>query len=145
MVDGRYCPPSGRIYPVAVFASQLVLRWQRQFNPKSNDHGMLKRLSIRQKQMLIIMATSSVALLLAGVAFVVYEVISFRGAMTANLSTLASVIGNNSTAALKFQEPATAKELLSTLEQEKHIVAACVYDKDGDVFASYLRGDHPFT
>ena len=105
---------------------------------------MFKRLSIRQKQMLIIMATSVVALLLAGVAFVAYEVISFRGGMTANLSALASVVGNNSTAALAYQDSATAREVLNSLNNEKHIVAGCVFDKDGQVFASYLRGEHPF-
>src|SRR5205814_7565943 len=105
---------------------------------------MLKRLSIRQKQMLIIMATSSVALLLAGGAFVLFEVISFRKAMTENLSSLASVVGDNCTAALKFGDRATARELLGTLEKESHFTAACIYDHNGKVFESYLRDQASF-
>ncbi len=97
---------------------------------------MLKRLSIRQKQLVVIMATSSAALLLACAAFVIYEVKSFRQAMTGNLSSLASIIGNNCTAALSFDDAGTAREVLSTLSRERHIVAACIYDRHGRVFES---------
>src|SRR5256885_10188148 len=106
---------------------------------------MLKRLSIRQKQMAIVMATSSVALLLACGAFVIYEVISFRDAMTENLSSLASIIGNNCTAALSYNDARTAREVLNTLEKEPHIVAACVYDKEGFIFQSYVRDQKRFV
>src|SRR4051812_25501219 len=106
---------------------------------------MFKRLSIRQKQMAIIMATSSAALLLAGAAFIIYEVISFRQAMTGNLSSLGSVIGNNSTAALEFNDPKDAGDILSSLSKEHHVIAACIYDNHGQIFASYLRDKQPFT
>src|SRR3954468_3295890 len=102
---------------------------------------MFKRLSIRQKQMAIIMATSSVALLMAGAGFVLYEVLSFRQAMTTSLSSLASVIGNNCTAALDFEVPKEAKEVLSSLSKEPNVVAACVFDNRGRVFESYTRPD----
>src|SRR3954469_4811701 len=106
---------------------------------------MFKRLSIRQKQMAIIMATSSAALLLAGAAFIIYEVISFPQAMTGNLSSLGSVIGNNSTAALEFNDPKDANDILSSLSKEHHVIAACIYDNHGQIFASYLRDKQPFT
>lgn len=106
---------------------------------------MLKRLSIRQKQMVIVMATSSVALLLACGAFVIYEVISFRDAMSDSLSSLASIIGNNCTAALSYNDPGTAREVLNTLDKEPHILAACVYDKEGFIFQSYSRDRKAFV
>src|SRR2546425_5336467 len=106
---------------------------------------MLKSLSIRQKQMLIIMATSSAALLLAGAVFVMFEVISVRNSMTENLSSLASVVGENCTAALSFQDPTVARELLGTLSKQPHIVAACVYDQQGRVFESYVRDRASFA
>jgi signal transduction histidine kinase/uncharacterized membrane protein affecting hemolysin expression/ActR/RegA family two-component response regulator len=100
---------------------------------------MFANRSIQRKQMLIIMLTSSAALLLACAAFVVYESISFRRNMTENLASLASIIGNNSTAALSFNDAETAREILNSLSKEQHIVAACIYDRDGQVFAKYAR------
>src|SRR5258705_10697699 len=102
---------------------------------------MFKKLSIRQKQMAIIMATSTVALLMAGTGFVLYEVLLFRQSMTTSLSSIAAIIGDNCTAALDFNTPKEAKDVLNTLSHEQNIVAACVYDSRGRVFESYRRPD----
>ena len=106
---------------------------------------ILANYSIRRKLTLIIMLTSAAALFLAGVAFLAYELITFRSAMVQNVSTLAAVIGNNSTAALIFSEPKTAEEALAALTAEPHIVAAQIYKKDSTTaFASYIRpGPNP--
>ena len=95
--------------------------------------------SIQRKQMLVIMLTSSVALLLACAAFLVYESIAFRRNMTEHLASLATIIGNNSTAALTFNDSNTAREILHSLRKEQHIVKACLYDKEGHPFAKYAR------
>src|SRR5260221_10947454 len=95
--------------------------------------------SIQRQQTIVIMLTCSVALLLACTAFVVYEILTFRAEMTRNLSTLAEIIGNNSTAALDFNEEKAAAETLAALRAEPNIVAACIYAKNGKVFARYSR------
>jgi two-component system sensor histidine kinase/response regulator len=100
-----------------------------------------REVSIRQKLTRIVMLTSSVALLLACLVFAIYDAISFRQAQTRNLSTLAQIIGSNSTAALAFNDANAAREILGGLSAEKQIVSACIYTKDGVVFAKYLRGD----
>jgi len=99
----------------------------------------LRKTSIKGKQTLIVMLTSGVALLLACMAFASYEVTTFRTAMVQNLSTLAEIIGNNSSAALDFADPKTAKETLSALRAEPNIVAGCIYTAKGEVFAVYVR------
>jgi PAS domain S-box-containing protein len=99
----------------------------------------LQKTSIKGKQTLIVMLTSGVALLLACIAFSSYEVMTFRAAMVDNLSTLAEIIGNNSSAALDFSDPKTAKETLAALHAEPNIVAACIYTAKGGVFAVYDR------
>ncbi len=91
--------------------------------------------------MLIMMLTTSVTLLLACVAFVTYELVMFRRTMVGDLSTLAGIIGANSTAALAFNDQRSAEETLAALRTEQHIVSASIYSKDGKVFAKYLRGD----
>src|SRR5881392_542919 len=106
---------------------------------------MLKRLSIRQKQIVVIMATSSVALLLACAAFVIFEIRSFRESMINHLSSLAPLVGNNCTAALTFNDTNAVKEVLGSLTKERHIVAACVYEKHGRVFEAYFRDHKPLV
>jgi len=97
--------------------------------------------SIQRKQMLIIMLTTSVALVLACAAFAVYEVLAFRKAMVQNVSTLAEMIGDNSAAALDFNDPKSAEETLASLKAEPSIVAARIYSKSGKMFAGYDRPD----
>jgi len=48
--------------------------------------NLFRNSSLQRKQMLIIMLTSTVALLLACIGFVVYEAITFRGQMTHHLT-----------------------------------------------------------
>ena len=89
--------------------------------------------------MLMMLLTCSVALLLAGLAFVGYDLLMARRALTRETTILADVLGNNSTAALSFNAPTTAEEMLSALKTQPHIVTACLYDRSGRVFAIYAR------
>src|SRR5215471_382922 len=98
-----------------------------------------RNLSIRRKQLLIIMLTSSIALLLACTAFTAYELVTFRKGMVRNLSTLAEIVGNNTAAALDFTDTTAASETLSALKAEPDIIGACVYAKKGGIFARYDR------
>ncbi len=98
-------------------------------------------LSIGSKLMLIIMVTSSVASLLACAAFISHDLYTFRSAKVSDLTTVADIIGSNSTAALTFNDANSAREILAGLSAKKHIVAACIYGRDGQVFAKYLQGN----
>src|SRR5712692_10283414 len=101
---------------------------------------VFRGLSIRRKLTLIIMLTSCVALLLASVAFVIYDRITFRRAMARDLTVLANVIGTNSAASLTFNDPKSAQEVLGALSAEPHVIAACIYTHGGKAFATYLPG-----
>lgn len=92
---------------------------------------------IQQRLMRIILGTSSVVLLLTCAAFVTYELVTFRQTSVRELSVLGEIIATNSTAALAFDNQADATETLAALRAEKHIVAACLYDKDGQLFSRY--------
>src|SRR5690606_22471160 len=54
-----------------------------------------------------------------------------------NLSTLGVVIASNSSAALAFDSRQDAAEILEAFKADEHIIAACLYDKNGDIFAKY--------
>jgi signal transduction histidine kinase/ActR/RegA family two-component response regulator/HAMP domain-containing protein len=100
---------------------------------------MFRNLSIKRKQMLIITLTSTVALLLASSAFIYYELLTFRHTAKESLSSLADVLSYNSTAALTFNDPAVAKDLLNCLSSEPQIVHAVIYNKNAQQFARYTR------
>jgi signal transduction histidine kinase/ActR/RegA family two-component response regulator/uncharacterized membrane protein affecting hemolysin expression len=97
-------------------------------------------ISIKRKLTLIIMAASTVALLLVSGGFVAYELITYQEVMRQDLSTLAEVIGNQSASALDFKDKDTAEEILGALSAKKHIIAAALYKEDGHLFAQYPVG-----
>ena len=97
---------------------------------------------LKKKLTRIILCTSSVALLLACVAFGLFEVLSFRRSMPQDLAVLARITGDNGKSALEFDDPKFAQEtLLASLAAQPHLMAACLYDKNGQVFAKYVRKD----
>jgi signal transduction histidine kinase/CheY-like chemotaxis protein len=99
----------------------------------------LGALSIRSKLTLMIMAASSLALLLACAAFISYDSYTFRIAKVQDIATLAEIIGSNSTGALTYQDANSAKDVLSALRSKKQISEACIYDRQGQIFAKYQR------
>jgi signal transduction histidine kinase/DNA-binding response OmpR family regulator len=98
-------------------------------------------MSVRQKLMAIIMATSGAALLLASAAMVWYDTHQARESMRQDLTTLADVTGTNSTAPITLGDRAAAREILAALSVKPSIVAAAVYTREGTTFAAYRRPD----
>jgi PAS domain S-box-containing protein len=99
----------------------------------------LQNLSIRHKLTLIITVTTCLAILLAGGAFLSFDVYNFRHTSVHDLETLAQVLGSNSTAAMIFNDPASGNEVLQALSAKEHILGACVYRHDGQLFSRYAR------
>jgi signal transduction histidine kinase len=100
---------------------------------------LLRDVAIQRKLTIISMLTSGLALLVAGLAFVAYEQVVFRGAMVDRLSITASMVADNSSAALTFNDPASAAGTLKSLGADPHIVGAAIYDEKGKAFAVYRR------
>ncbi|MGD9210816.1 MAG: response regulator [Desulfobacteraceae bacterium] len=101
---------------------------------------MIKRfhkLSIRNKLSFIVLITSGLLIGLMATYFIMDKYFSYRKNMVENISTLAKVIGINSTAALAFDDPTTAAEILSALSAEPDVRTACIYNIDGAVFGIY--------
>src|SRR3989454_12135938 len=92
---------------------------------------------IKQKLTARLLLISGLVLLLTAAAFVTYEVVAFRQMTLKDLSTLGRIIAANSTASLAFANEADAREILSALRAEPHVVAAGLYDKDGRLFSRY--------
>jgi signal transduction histidine kinase/CheY-like chemotaxis protein len=95
-------------------------------------------ISIQRKLIGIIMVTSTVALLLACSTFLAYELVTYRKMVTQQLTTLAQIVAESSTAALTFQDRRSATETLAALRAEPRLVAARIYTRDGQPFATFL-------
>jgi PAS domain S-box-containing protein len=98
--------------------------------------------SIRGKLTRIIMITSTIAVLLACLGFVVSDLVNLRDRMAGDLSTLAQLVGSYSTAALTFGDRGAAAEVLNALRAKPSIVAACIYTVQGVPFARYAKASH---
>ena len=97
----------------------------------------LRDLPIRRKLMVVVLLTSTAAVLLMASVLIVYERITFRHELAANMNVLAQIIGSNSTAALAFDDRKGAEEILSALLAEKNVRAAAIYDRTGHIFARF--------
>lgn len=93
--------------------------------------------SIQQKLMRAILLTSGLALLFVFVSYITYEFFTFRQNILNQLSTEGKIIAANSTAAIAFESEGDAAEILAALKVEKNVVAACLYDNQGNLFATY--------
>ncbi|MFO1449257.1 MAG: ATP-binding protein [Opitutaceae bacterium] len=101
---------------------------------------LFRDMPIRRKLTAMILITSGVVLLLTCSAFVGYELVTFRRVSVRQLATLAEIIAAESTGAVAFDNQRDATEILSALHAEGQIVAACLYDMKGRIFAR-----HPAT
>ena len=95
--------------------------------------------SIRRKLTRIILLTCAVAISVACIVFVAYDLITFRRGMSRDLTTLAEITGANSTAALTFGDAQSARETLASLSANPHVVEAAILARDWRVFAAYVR------
>jgi signal transduction histidine kinase/CheY-like chemotaxis protein len=96
-----------------------------------------RNLSIRQKLTVIILTTSSFALLLAGLALVTYDYITTRGRLVRDFSAMAETVAANSAAAIDFDDPDGARKTLRSLSSQPLIERAALFDTDGKLFADY--------
>jgi signal transduction histidine kinase/CheY-like chemotaxis protein len=102
-----------------------------------------RNLPVKLKLHLIIMGTVCIALLLACVAVLLYDHMVLYETAENDLGILTEIFAANTSAALTFDDPRTAKELLSGLKARRSVEFAVIYSADGTVFASYNRDNQP--
>lgn len=92
---------------------------------------------IQHKIIRAILITSTTVLFLTGLAYVIYEFLTFRDTTVDRMKVLGEVLANNSTAALAFDSQEEAYEILSALRAQEHIITAALYDEEGVLFSKY--------
>ncbi|MGQ0751273.1 MAG: sensor histidine kinase [Betaproteobacteria bacterium] len=95
--------------------------------------------SIRYKLIMVVLAASTSALLVAGTAMVIYDLRAYQGSWLTDLTTQAEILGRASAPALVFNDPKSAREYLALLKARPEVAAAAIYNAKGRLFASYER------
>ena len=103
--------------------------------------NFIRNLTIRRKLIAVTMITSTAAVLLGGMIFIVFSSYMHRQGSIHDLTSLAAVAGRSCQGALVFDIPRDAKKILAALTERPSVVHACVYDADGKVFALRQYGD----
>ena len=97
--------------------------------------------SIRNKLMLVVLATTVAALVVVAIALVVYESRTYERSTADDLMTQAQILGRATAAALVFDDPVAARENLAVLKVQPQIRAAAIYTQGGRLFANYGATD----
>ena len=66
---------------------------------------------------------------------------TLRRRMVEDLTVMARIIDSNTAAQMLFNEQEPATKVLATLKAQPRIVSARLFTGEGQVFASYARGD----
>ena len=99
---------------------------------------MIRRRSIREKLVTIVMSTTLAALVVSLGTVVAYDLRSYQHALQLDLATQAELVGHMTTAALAFDDPRLARENLALLRSRPSLLAAALYDQNGALFAYYV-------
>src|SRR3989442_14766041 len=98
-----------------------------------------RQTTIKRKLIALIMATSGIALMVAFALMILSDYVSFRSGLARDLRTLADVMGTSASSALDFDVEESAKETLAGFAAAPNITTACIYTKEGNIFACYLH------
>jgi signal transduction histidine kinase len=98
---------------------------------------LLNAAPINRKLIVVIVLTCGLALVLSGVAIVIADTVLYRASVRHDLKTLAEIVAANSQAALSFQNPKDAQEILATLKARPFMKQSCIYTSDLNLFAQY--------
>lgn len=97
--------------------------------------------SFAHKMTLVALLTSSIVSIILMSAFLGYDSVSTHVQLQSRLASLADIVGQNSAAALVFDDRRAAVEVLQALRVERSVVSACLYQPSGGLFAQYGRRD----
>jgi two-component system sensor histidine kinase/response regulator len=95
--------------------------------------------SVKTRLFAVILLTSTVSLLVAGLLFIAFQSMKLKQEMRIGLALQANVIADNGQAILVFRDSQEAEKLLASLKHDQQIIAAFLLDGDRQVLGSYRR------
>ncbi|HVM50142.1 MAG TPA: PAS domain-containing protein [Candidatus Acidoferrum sp.] len=98
-------------------------------------------LGIQHKMQVLNLLIGGTLLLVGLAALFAFQVLSFRSNFQRDTATLAGVIANNSTAALRFKDDQAATEVVDSLRAKPTVIAASLALPDGSLLASFGKAE----
>jgi signal transduction histidine kinase len=98
--------------------------------------NLFGKMSLKQKITALILAASCLVLLLSSSIFVGSQVITYKRLTVSELNAVADIIASNVSAAVVFDDPAAAEEMLRVLGAKPGFVWARILLPDGSLFAA---------
>ena len=99
--------------------------------------ALFRAASIKRKLTLVVMLTTTIALLVAAVQFVLNDLRDYRRRSINDLKILARITAANCASPLEYDDTNFAAEVLAPLQAKRNVLAAAVY-KNNKLFAPYL-------
>ncbi|NQT26773.1 HAMP domain-containing protein [candidate division KSB1 bacterium] len=100
-----------------------------------------RNISIKYKLIAMVLSVSGCALIFASLSFLVYDRGQHRKKMIQDLKIQSEMIGNNCTAALLFNIPNDAQDIIIGMRANPNILLSGIYQSNGTEFALYVRSD----
>ena len=101
------------------------------------------RRSVRGRLMVVVLVTTAIAVLLAGVAMLTQDLLLYRRSWVADLSTEARMLAMSTAPALAFDDEAAAERSLAALEPRAAVLAAALYATNGTLYSAFVRAGEP--
>jgi signal transduction histidine kinase/ActR/RegA family two-component response regulator len=93
------------------------------------------------KLAVVMITTSLTLLMLASVAFVIYERDAARNELRHDAWALSNIVGESVAASMLFGDATAASATLRALQTDEHVLCAVLYDAEGRVFTEYHHHD----
>lgn len=96
-----------------------------------------RRGGIRTRLVGMIMTTCFVSLMLACAGFIIYDIRKQQDEIVDDLTSVAEIVGANSSAAILFNDSVDAAEVLNALSSRPHILSARLFRSGNQLLATY--------
>src|SRR5437762_2163236 len=103
----------------------------------------LARQPLTRKLTSIVLMISGITLVVACVVLIAFDYSASRLRLVREVTTLADVVGSNSTGALAFGDARAAADTLKSLSVDGHVYSARLFTRDGAELAAYTPGTKP--
>jgi signal transduction histidine kinase/CheY-like chemotaxis protein len=89
--------------------------------------------------MRLVLFTTAIAVSVAGIAMLAYDLTVYRNSWVTELSNQASILAVSVAPALEFDDMEVAQRNLEAMRVRSHVLVAALYAADGHLYASYSR------
>jgi two-component system, sensor histidine kinase len=107
--------------------------------PSPTNIALQHRDSVRGKLMRLVSVTNAIAVCVAGIGMLLYDLSVYRGSWAAELATQATILAVSVAPALEFDDHEVAQRNLEAMRVRSRLLIAALYGADGKLYAAYTR------